>query len=318
MTRVEILLIEDEVQAMNVIMTGATGFIGSNLLRTLLHKGHKVTVIVRDSTKIDSEIKSKINIINCDLEDINSLIIAPLPQHNDTVFFHFSWEGTSGSSRGDTEKQLNNIKYACEALRLAVRSGCKKFINAGSIMEYEVMKNLTVDGFKPEINNIYAVSKLTADFILKTLAATLNIEYNNVIISNVYGPGEKSERFLCNTLKKMLDNKPIEMTEGLQLYDFIYIDDAVEAIVAVASNGLPFHSYYIGNKQQKPLRNYMQEMKRVLNSKSELRFGAIPFNRVGLNYTEFNTNSLETIGIVPKIDFSEGIMITRNWILKGE
>lgn len=303
---------------MHVIITGATGFLGSALLKTLVQDKHTVTVIARDADKIDQEILDKITVIECSLQDFYSLKIDMPCDVDDAAFYHFAWEGTTGSARGDDKKQLHNIEYACEALRLAVRSGCTRFINAGSLMAYEAMKNMTMDGYRPGINSIYTVSKLAADFMLKAIAADAGIQYNNVIISNVYGPGEKSERFLNSTLRKMICDEPIEMTEGLQLYDFIYLDDAIRAIIAVGLYGEPFTSYYIGNKKQQPLREYVKEMKMVLKSNSELKFGAVPFNGVGLTYKEFDTGSIEKIGIIPQISFSEGILKTKEWIQRNE
>lgn len=302
----------------NIFITGATGFIGKRLLEELVETGNNVTAIVRDKEKLSSEVKEKITIIECPAENFCLLDKNYLPKKelNNGVFFHFLWEGTSGSSRGDEKQQLQNIEYACEALKLAIRLGCSRFVNAGSIMEYEAMKNIPEERYRLGRHNLYAVSKLTADFYLKILAANLNIEYINVIISNVYGPGERSRRFLNTTLRKMMNNETVFMTEGLQQYDFIYVEDAVKAIKLVGLFGEEFTSYYIGNRRQYPLRKYVLEMKKILKSQSEIKFGETAMEGQGLSYKEFDTTALEKLGFKAVVSFEEGIVRTKNWILK--
>jgi nucleoside-diphosphate-sugar epimerase len=300
---------------MNVIITGATGFLGKYLLKRFVEDKSNVVVITRNAKKIDEEIRQKITIIESNLAGLKN-ITNTLAEgcFEGYIFYHFAWEGTSGNIRGDKECQLYNVTYACDALKLAKKMGCKKFIYAGSIMEYEIMKNILRDGYRPGITSYYAISKLTADFMLKTMAANLNVQYINLIISNIYGPGEDSARFLNSVLRKMLHNEPIEMTEGLQLYDFIYLEDAIQAFIAVGLRGEGYASYYIGNKSPRPLRDYIIEMKEILGSDSELRFGTITFKDIGLSYQEFNTNSLESIGANPQISFRQGIVQTKEWI----
>ena len=73
--------------------------------------------------------------------------------------------------------QLRNVFAACESINLAKRLLCRRFLNAGSLMEYDVMKYLPQDGAEPTAAYIYGISKMTADFMLKTLAVREGIEY---------------------------------------------------------------------------------------------------------------------------------------------
>ena len=182
-------------------------------------------------------------------------------------------------------------------------------------MEYEAMKTAASDNERPSRNTMYSIAKLTADFMLKTIAADIGIDYLNVIISNIYGPGEVSRRFLNNVVRLLIKNESLKLTEGLQPYDFIYSDDAMRMIKAVADRGNPFESYYIGNAVQRSLRDFVIEAKNVINSSSELIFGAVPFTGQALDYTEFDCGKMETLGIMPEVSFSEGIRKTADWVL---
>lgn len=301
---------------MNAIITGATGFVGRALLRRLLADGWKVTAIVRsEKNLILPEAEQQLQIIISDLSQISKL------QKDDfwyldenTLFFHFAWDGTSGNERAEEKKQLDNVGYACDALNLAVRLKCKKFINAGSIMEYEAINCILCGNGQPGMGYIYSSAKLSADIMLRAKALKYNIEYNNAVISNIYGPGEKSARFLNTLLRKMLINESMELTEGCQEYDFIYIDDAIEGIKLVAERGVPFWAYYIGNDKTRKLREFILDMKETLGSQSDLLFGKVASPKVTLDYGTIGAKKLSELGFTPKISFQEGVLRTKKWV----
>lgn len=300
------------------IVTGATGFLGRSFTDWLIKKNENVVVIVRDKDVALDMWGNKVDIIERDLADVGGIEENDLGDGEDErIMIHFAWEGTSGDKRALEMTQLNNVRISSELVRKAQNWRCKRFINAGSIMEYEAMKTVIADGERPSKNTMYSIAKLTANLMMKTIAADIGIDYVNVIISNIYGPGETSKRFLNNVIRSMINNESLKLTEGKQIYDFIYVDDAMEMIKAVSEDGTPFESYYIGNKIQRPLREFVIEAKKVINSESELLFGEIPFIGQALNYTEFDCGKLEKIGVYPKITFEEGIRRTKDWIINN-
>lgn len=302
----------------NYIVTGATGFIGRNLVFKLLSDNEKVTVIVRDENTARELWGDTVVVIEQDLADSSSLRITDFRYDLDeAIIIHFAWDGTSGDKRAREVTQLNNVRLSCEFMRRMCELGCKRFVNAGSIMEYEAIKTIAMDGERPQRNTIYSVAKLSVDFMLKTIAADINVEYINIIISNIYGPGEKSKRFLNSVIRGMIQNVDIRLTDGYQLYDFIYVTDAMDMIVAVAKNGRPFESYYIGNSKQKSLREFVCDAKEAINSSSALLFGTVPFTGQALDYSEFDCSKVENeLGIIPKVSFRDGVKYTREAILR--
>lgn len=280
------------------------GFIGRHLAE-LLRKDNLVYVIKRHE-KNDTPINLH-NIIEVDENDISKIGQAD-------IMYFLAWNGTSGEMRGNIEIQLKNVELTCHAIQCAADLHCQKFVYAGSIMEYEAIAYINQNGSTPRYNYIYSVSKLTADYFSKILANELQIEYCNALISNIYGPGEVSQRFIISMCKKMINSAPIELTEGSQLYDFIYISDAISALKLIGFSGTGNYTYYIGNKEQHPLKEYILKMKSALNSNSELYFGAFPFTGTSLTYKEFDTASLERLGFKCQITFEDGIKKTAAWL----
>ena len=298
-------------------MTGATGFLGKWLIEELLNQSYEVLAIARDISKIPSNWDNRNDVISmqCTLEDYSVLLENEEFVENADVFFHLAWAGTSGMDRADISLQLANIQATCNAVMLAKKMGCKRFIHAGSIMEYETIKSFAIDGFVPGMGSIYSIAKTTSDYMARTVAVKEGIEYINVIISNIYGEGEFSARFINTMLRKMLADEVIELTECTQKYDFIYVSDAVKAIRLVAENGKTFENYYIGNSEQRILKEYVLDMHKVVGSSSELQFGKVKMGSVTLDYKEFDTYKLENeFGFKTEVDFEEGITRLSKWI----
>lgn len=303
---------------MKAIVTGATGFVGGRLVDELLCQRDEVTVIVRNRARVPREWNTRVHIVEASLGQLQGLEVQDFFSPRADVFFHFAWDGTSGNKRADVCLQLQNAQFACDAVKLAGRLQCGRFINAGSIMEYEAMQYISADGALPGMGNIYSTAKLAADFMAKTVAAQEGIDYINTIISNIYGAGERSARFLNTTLRKMLNHEAIPLTHGEQMYDFIYVSDAVKAIAFAGKKGEKNASYYIGNARQHPLKEFILQMKEVTGSQSQLLFGEVPFAGATLSYREFDTEKLTRMGCLPSIDFAQGVNLTKKWMLEEE
>lgn len=301
------------------IITGATGFVGSWLVKELTSNGIEVIAVVRSNkSNIEDLQKCKnVKVIICPLDTINKLN-EMVEEYDIDVFYHFAWEGTSGMDRANIKLQLKNIQYTCDAVKVASKIGCKKFVNAGSIMEYEAMQYVPSDFNQPGLGYIYSTAKQTADFMAKTFAASLKLPYINAIISNIYGEGEKSARFINTTIRKFLNNERAAFTHGEQLYDFIYVTDAARAFYLIGENGKAFTNYYIGNPTQCQLKEFIVRMRNVIDKNIELKFGEIPFQGALLKYDEFDTGKLNIeLGFMPVVTFEQGIIKTVKWITEN-
>lgn len=294
-----------------VIVWGASGFLGKNLVKAL-KENYYVYAIVKKNSRIPHEWNQYKNLTILTQEDVQSI------EKADIMFF-LAWSGTSGEERKNIELQFASIKVACEAVQIAARLRCFKFVYAGSIMEYEAIEYLGKKDMIPNKNYVYSISKLLADYYVKILANDLKIEYCNALISNIYGPGEKSKRFIITMCDRLLKNQKIELTSGMQLYDFIYIDDAMSALKLIGEKGKNNEIYYIGNKTQKTLKEYILSMQKVIGSSAELVFGAIDFSGISLTYQEFNTSALyDDLGFQCMVDFEDGIQKTIEWLKREE
>lgn len=301
------------------VVTGANGFVGSHLVRELSERQYEVYAVVRDEKSDISGISGleHVEIIYCPLERMQ--VLEKFLPGTAELFFHFAWAGTSGDARADYRLQLSNVEYTCDAVKAASRIGCRRFVFAGSIMEYEASQYLFTDGAVPGMGYVYSTAKLTADYMAKTVAHAQGIEYVNVIISNIYGEGEISKRFIHTILLKMLKKEHLGFTSGEQWYDFIYVTDAVKAILLAGERGTASAGYYIGNKEQRKLKEFITEMRDIVSPGAQLHFGEIPFCGAKLTYREFDPPRLyEELGFACSVSFADGIRRTSRWLAERE
>jgi len=303
-----------------VVVTGAGGFIGSELVHQLTDREIEVYAVVRRGGLGTSRLvlSSHLHIVECDMDEYDTLHEI-IPDGELDLFYHFAWEGSAGQRRADTALQLMNVRYTVDAVSAAARMKAKCFCGAGSIMETEADRYIPADGVMPGAGYIYSTAKLTAHYMAKTMAASLQIPFVWGVISNAYGEGEISPRFVNTTLQKLMAGQSVDFTEGLQMYDFLHVSDMAEAFYRIGVSGKPFTAYYLGSGDARPLREYIEVMGKVANPKAELRFGAVPFNGVSLPKDVFDASKLfDDTGFRPAVTFEEGIRRTTKWLKARE
>ena len=300
----------------NVIVTGANGFIGKTLVNALLEKSyHVVALDIRfDDVLANDDRVTCVNVMNKEV----AALAKEIPHQEYRCFFHLAWAGTSGPARADYTVQLNNVKLACDYIKLCSEIGCKRVVYASSINEMETYEYLQSDDIEPAGGYIYGTGKLAAHLMGETVAKLNGIEFIPVIITNIYGVGEKSARMIYTSINKLVHKEHCSFTAGYQTYDFIYITDAINSIIAVAEKGKAFNRYYIGSGEPKPLREFLLEMRDIVDPEAELGLGDIPFKGVDISYDQFDLKKVERdTGYRNEVSFAEGIRMTAEYI-RGE
>ena len=297
------------------IVTGANGFIGSNVIKYLVSQNVEVLALCRaghDNNIPDSSLITKCNFELTDIYGIRKEV----PQKEYDVFFHFAWQGCSGSARADTKLQLQNAQWTVEALETAHILGCKRFVCAGSIMEHETMAAAYTQGNMPGLSYIYGGGKLIAHVMCMSVAAKLGIELVWASITNAYGAGELSPRMVNTTIRKCINGECPQFTAGTQNYDFVYIDDVARAFYMIAENGKPFHEYRIGSSNARPLKEFLLEMKGAIAENLDFIFGDVPFTGINLPLESFSCKETEMdTGFKAEISFADGCRKTRDWLV---
>lgn len=302
-----------------VLITGATGFIGNKLVDKLLNEGYSVITVVREnSERIDILKNRNVEIVYCNLDKIKNLPSLLEGKEVDTIY-HFAWQGVSNEELKNEYVQLNNVKATLDLINIAPLIGCNRFIGAGSIHELEAQSEMNEDKIVTNLGMAYKTAKLTAHYMGKALAGSKGLEFFWPIISNTYGVGEKSGRLINTIIRNIFNNQTTSLSAGNQNYDFVYIDDLINAFYLIGAQGINGHNYFIGSGNAKPLKKYLQIVGEIANRKNNsdisLSFGDIKSNVVDLPIDMFNIDNLvKDTGWRPTISFAKGIQLTVDWI----
>ena len=185
-------------------------------------------------------------------------------------------------------------------------------------MEYEVEAAVHTQGTRPGMAYIYGMGKHIAHSLCKAVAADIGIELVWPMITNAYGVGEFSPRFINTTLRKIINKEPLQFTAATQNYDFVYVTDVAQAFYLAAQNGRPFCEYMIGSGHARPLKEFIMEMQQTLAPDAVPQFGDVPFTGTNLPMSAFDTSATEKdCGFKAEISFSEGIRKTMAWLAGG-
>jgi UDP-glucose 4-epimerase len=301
---------------MKAIVTGADGFVGSAVIKELRHFGYDILAIDLSPTPKRIVLDSHIKYCPHSIEDIGFLSTICAKGEYD-FFFHFAWRGSAGPDRCDEKIQLTNALQTAACLRKASELGCKRFICAGSIMEYETNQAVYGQGTAPGLAYIYGAGKTIAHEICKPIAVSLGIDLLWAYITNAYGIGETSPRFLNTTLRKIIHGDPLEFTSGTQNYDFVYVSDVAKAFRLIAELGRTNKGYLIGSGEAKPLRSFVEDIIDELKPTQKPLFGNVPYTGVMTPLETYSISDLQTdCGFTAFVPFKKGIRMTYEW-LKG-
>lgn len=303
-----------------VIVTGANGFIGAELVKELTDHGIRVVAVVRSRNSNISKIKGlpNLTIVFCDMDDIHNLPNLVDDRDIDTCF-HLAWAGSFGDERGYYEMQMRNVRYAIQMVEAASQMGIKRFVGAGTLAEKDILNYHGKDGATPNAVSFYGIAKLTAHYMTKTECTRRRIEHVWCYISNTYAAGSTTNNFVMMASRLMLSGQRTSFTSGEQIYDFMYVTDTVRAMRYAAEKGRTNTAYYLGSNDPRPLKEYIKKIRDAINPNIELHLGDIPFNGNPLPLEAYDGKKLANdTGFVPKVSFEDGIRMTVDWLKETE
>jgi UDP-glucose 4-epimerase len=289
-----------------IVITGATGMIGSALARCALGQGMDVLCIIRKNTiRLDNLPKSeRLKIVYAGISEYANLDISG----SYDIFYHLAWEKTYGTSRDDVDTQVANIQYTLDAVRLAKRLGCKKFIGAGSQAEYGIVK----ESLKPEtpINpeSGYGIAKYAAGRLSCLLCAQLDLQFNWVRILSVFGPLDGAHTLVMYAINELKAGSSPEFTKCEQIWDYLYCDDAAKAFLGIGKSGVDGKTYPLGSGDKRKLSEYLEIIRDIIAPGIVLQFGKKEYYPHQPMYLCADISELtRDTGWKPGVSFEQGI-----------
>ncbi len=303
----------------NIILTGATGFLGRNMVKCLCGHGYTVYAVVRPDSR---------NTGCLPLCDGLKIVYSPLDglsQHMDefprecSAFYHFAWGGVNRSEINDEEIQNNNAALSEKVLGFAADIGCKVFIQAGSRSEYGLIDGKYSEDMECAPVVAYGRAKLRFSRFASGFCAANGIQYINPRIFSVYGYDDHPWSLIYTAVNKMLKNEPMDLSLCTQSWNFMDVRDACDLmltfyekhhLIPPDDNGI----FNVATDDIRPLREFINEIRTITHSSSRLNFGA--FRQTADSTYSVIPDMTKTYAVFdwrPKVTFDEGIryMITK-------
>jgi CDP-paratose synthetase len=281
---------------MKILLTGATGYLGSHLARALIANGHYVIALKRQTSSLQRLGGIEDQVCFYDVENLD--LARPFQErgHIDALVHTAGCYGRAGESASEVFEA--NVAFPLRLLETAALFNTDIFLNTDTIL-YPYC-------------NAYSLSKKQFSEWGKQLSTDNKIRFLNIRLEHMYGPDDDSSKFMTWIVEQCAKNTPtIELTAGEQMRDFIHIDDVVEAYMILLQNLGEIDNQYqeigLGSGSPICLRNLVETVHRISRSSSKLHFGVMPYREHELMKSRADIVYLKLLGWLPKKKLEDGI-----------
>lgn len=259
----------------NVLLTGATGFLGSKIAANLLEQGFRVVALIRESSSMDRLLKYTSHaffvpiIMNEGYKNYNELFSQPF--HIDSIIHTATCYGRNSEPLSDIYNA--NLVFPLQLLIAGIQQHVTTFINADTFFNEQIQFNHN--------ESIYVKTKKEFYRAAKDIVSQTGVQFVNMRIEHMYGPGDNEKKFIPQIISQLQHQNTVDLTEGLQKRDFVFVDDVAEAFVCALKMGRVAQDnvseFQIGTGTSLPIKEVVEYLKRILKSSTKLRFGTLPY-----------------------------------------
>lgn len=293
------------VAAEKALVTGATGYVGSRLVRALTAAGWQVCVVVRKESDITYLEGLPTQLACLHYDGRTESLLEAVSEVRPSVIFHLAAQGVVEHQPQDIEGLMSaNLVFGTQLLEAALRAGTPFFINTGTFWQFYGGR-----AYNPV--NLYAATKQAFEDILRFYSECSSLRALTLTLSHVYGPQDKRGKFFQQLEKAYATGEPLAMTPGHQGMDLVYIDDVVRAYLHAAKllrrPSPPLQSAYaVRSGRRLKLRDVVKLYERVTHRKVPVRWGVLPY-RAREVMVPWAQKKLP--GWKPQIDLATGIRL---------
>lgn len=284
------------------ILTGAAGFTGINLVDALIKHEYKVIALVRPGSSHNKRLNGFPNV---EIYELNTMDIAGFDHTRikGDIFFHLAWHG----ERDDSKEQLKNVEESVELLCLAKKIGCTRFIATGSQAEYGATNDIQKETIELNPFSAYGKAKVKACIETREIANDVGIEWVWGRIFSLIGEYEPKNRFFPTLIGTLVNNKELEASSCEQNWDYLDVKDAAIALIKLSERGKTGEIYNIANGNYRPLKDFVEEAKQILESSSKIIYGNRSEPFISLQPTV--EKIVAHTGWTPAIPFEESVKV---------
>lgn len=289
-----------------ILLTGSTGFLGSNLLAALIQRGYQLIVLKRSfsNTRRIDNLLNDVVVYDIDKEEIDKIF----HDHHIDIVIHTATEYGRDARNSIVELVKSNILFPSEIIEQSLKKSVFCFINTDTFFS----KNCRYSYLAA-----YTLSKKHFHDWLNLVCYNSDMKIVNMMVHHVFGAGDDQHKFTSSLLRNLaqeIDNIP--MTFGEQKRDFIHISDVVEAYMTVLEKmaSLPqYIQYEVGSGKSTTIKDFSLLLKSKIDlaldrsTQGTLSFGKLPYREGEPMHALADITRLSDIGWKPKLTLEEGV-----------
>lgn len=292
-----------------VLLTGASGFLGSHIVEILKNAGYQLLLAKRDKSDLwrCASFVNEVNWTNTDSTSFETDVCTFRPD----VIIHAAWDGVAAKNRDEWATQIDNLPYQQRLLNVAVRSGVKKIIGIGSQAEYGHFDGYVDESYPANPTSAYGAVKTASQIILKTFCEENDIKWYWFRLFSCFGEKEGANWLIPATIKNMMTTDKMDLTWGEQQYAYSYIKDVAMIFLSATKSDAESGIYNIAADKLHSIRDVLLIIRDYLNPQFNLNFGALPYRRKqSMINGSVNTKTTRAFGAVRVSGFREKLIQT--------
>ena len=296
---------------MKVLITGASGFLGSWICRVLASE-LEVVGLVRETSKLNriSDLKS-VEVIRME----SSLWADCITELRPDVLILNHWSGVNNQNRNDP-LQIKNVKAIQKMAEAAVIAGVKTIIGVGSQAELGPLASAISEFEIDNPTTVYGQAKVETRLAIENLVKATEVRFIWMRIFSTYGPLDEGTWLIPNIVDSLMNNREMRLTNGEQEWSYLHAYDLASAFRTVVGTPGLKGIVNVGNPKTISIYKVASIIGEFLNKKELLLFGALDYRSDQVMRLEPLCEALSSAGWHPQISFEEGIRQTIDWLQK--
>ncbi len=289
-----------------VLLTGAAGFIGSEVTKELVRRGYEVHAAVYHQKPEEKE-----NVVQHELNLLDAFAVESfLAEHHFENLIHLAWY--VGPKCHVSDLNMDWIIASLNLLKSFQAHGGKTFLGAGTCSEYEYKYGYLTEGLTPtDSGTLYGNCKNAVYNIAKVFCRQNDISFKWPRIFNLYGPNEKPQRLMPSVINSCLKGEDVKVSDCLKFQDYLHVEDTAKGIVDVFEGDME-GAVNICSGRPVQLRHIVNKIAELTEFKGNILWGAVP-SAFGDDLVVGNNDKLKSLGWKPTYTLEEGLKQTINW-----
>jgi len=292
---------------MRVLVTGACGFIGSQVVKKLLADGHEVVAVDRRQDLLARLAPGDPRLVPAagDLDDIpatRTLLADTTPD----ALVHLAWYARPDDYLVSHEN-LTSLNMTVRLIQAALAVGCRKLVLAGTCVEYATVGRPLTEDDPVDPRSLYGGCKHAAWWVTRSLATAAGAELSWARVFHLHGPGEDATRLIPWVARELRAGRPVELTDGTQVRDHLHVSDVAAGFVTLLARGTS-GVFNLCSGQPVTLRQVLETVGEIVGRRDLLRFGARPHRPGEAMFLAGDSSRLRALSWRPRFGLRDGLL----------